>query len=56
MDKDKKKKYEKLMDLSAKVFLFPLLPAGYFLKLYDKFFKKNKDRDSSAKHKNFYDL
>lgn len=56
MIKNKKHKYEKIMETSGRVFLFPLLLTGYILKLYDKFFKNKKEKDLGINHKNLSDF
>ncbi|MGL4253812.1 MAG: hypothetical protein ACRCU6_04660 [Fusobacteriaceae bacterium] len=56
MNKNRKKRYEKIMDTSGRIFLFPLLLTGYILKLYDKLFKSKKEKDLGAQHKNLSDF
>ncbi|MGL4402585.1 MAG: hypothetical protein ACRCTS_02495 [Fusobacteriaceae bacterium] len=56
MNKNRKKRYEKIMDSCGRIFLFPLLLTGYLLKFYDKLFKTKKEKNSSAQHKNFSDF
>lgn len=56
MNKIKKNRYEKIMDNSGKIFLFPLLLTGYLLKLYDKIFKIKKEKDQDSHHRDFSDF
>lgn len=51
MIKQRKSRYEKIMDTSGRIFLFPLLLTGYILKLYDKLFRNKKEKELGVQHK-----
>lgn len=42
----KDKRANKIINLAAKIFLFPLFFFGLILRCYDKIFKKNKRREN----------
>lgn len=56
MKKHKKNRFEKIMDTSGRIFLFPLLLTGFILKLYDKLFKNKKEKDLGVQHKDLSDF